>query len=200
MSKDIIRIALDLEYQADGTTVHTDKIIQLGYCIFNATNKQILFTGGSYVKIDEPLTPYITKLTGITQDDHDNKGISIEYAISKMMKKCDEIGVNFRQLVTWGNDADILRETWLRQSKHDQDSWLFGYTYCNIKPLFQAKMISENKNYRGGLSVAARKLGLDFIPYSETEINDTHKRQYGKHDARCDSLNTARMYLKLVGS
>lgn len=204
MPKDIIRIALDLEFWADGTVCDTTKIIQLGYCIFNATTKEILHTGGDYVTIDKPLTEFIIKLTGITQHDHDTKGIHISEAISNMIAACKEYGVTFRQLVTWGNgDCEALREAWLELPRHTDDKWYFGNAVCNVKSVYQAKRIAEGKNFHGGLSTAMKKCDLIFTPYvelHETQVNGythIHTDVYEAHDARCDSFNTALIYLHL---
>lgn len=202
--KDVIRISLDLEFQADRTTCDTSRIIQTGFCIFNATTKEILYTGGDYVTIDKPLTDFIIKLTSITQEDHDTKGVHISEAISNMVSKCQEYGVNFRQLCTWGDgDNPALREAWLKLPRHTDDKYYFGNAVCNVKAQYQAKRIAEGKNYHGGLSTAMKKCGLIFTPYvelHETQVNGythIHTDIYNAHDARCDSFNTALIYLHL---
>lgn len=194
----MLRIAFDLELHNDGPSPENPRpecqeIIQLGYTIFNIHTQEIVYVGGDYITTGRPLSPYIQKLTGITEDDITNHGVSLKQAHDNMLDKFKELSfgeggdVGFRQLITWGGGD--LKELTSQLGNH---SFGFGRNECNVKALYQAYMMQNKWNFSGGLKKSLSRLGMTFQPYV------ANGKQYGAHDARADSLNTARMYLKLM--
>lgn len=112
-----IRIAIDLEMHNDGGGAKCGDIIQLGYCIFS-TERGMLETSGDYIVTGQPLSPYITSLTGITEDEITRRGVSIHKAYHNMLNTWNrwvEDGklINepaFAQICEWGSgDVSTLR-------------------------------------------------------------------------------------------
>lgn len=205
-----IRIAMDLEFYAIETGADDTKLIQLGYCIFDTESRLILYTGGDYLKINIPLSPYIINLTGIKQRHLDEKGISVVEAVENMNSKCLEYGVGFNQFTTWGGgDVEALLNSYLKEKgleshpRHQlfDTGWKFGTSYLNLKSVYQAMRIRNGKSRKGGLKKSMNSVGVDWQIFNEVvAINDNGResiRQRSAHDARCDSLNTALMYLEL---
>jgi hypothetical protein len=102
----MIRIAIDLELESDGTK--TGDIIQLGYCIFETTTGEIVYSGGDYVKTGRPLHSFIIGLTKISDRDIQEGGISLWGAYYNMVQKWEEIRASrpdsdsFGQIIEWG--------------------------------------------------------------------------------------------------
>lgn len=204
-----VRIAMDLEFYATEDGADDSKLIQLGYCIFDTESKKMLHTGGDYIKIDIPLSPYIITLTGITQKDIDEKGISVLEAVNNMNAKCIDFCVDFYQFATWGSgDVEALLTsylTYINKLSHPKHSlfdtgWKFGTSYLNLKAVYQAQRIQNKSSRKGGLKKSCTKLGLEWQVFQDTYINsqgNISHRQRSAHDARCDALNTARIYLEL---
>lgn len=186
----MLRIALDLELESDGLG-ETGDIIQIGYTIFDTNTKKIIASNGDYVKVTKPLSAFITKLTKITQKDIDEKGIDIKTAYDNLLKFCDLYGVTFKQIVTWGSGDHKKLKSYI-----DEVNWKFGRTECNLKPIYQMLQISKDYPFQGGLKKSLKSLGINWDVYKE-KISDNHYRQRSEHNAICDSINTAKMYLKL---
>lgn len=237
----MIRITWDLEMHNDGPSDQNKNpkcygIIQLGYTIFS-TEHGILETGGDYIKTGLPLSPYIKKLTGITEKDITEQGVSLHEAFFNMnnaLKKYLDIYKSnikdnenvFVQPVFWGNDMDDLKQELFEKQyenvlvkdikpyqelvyfkepsvKLDTDStlyckiknnydWIYGYSYLNLKAVYQMYMEANKKPHSAGLGKSLKRLGYSFEPYK-----DDKGVLRGQHDARADSYNTARMYLLL---
>jgi hypothetical protein len=205
-----IRIALDLEFYATEEKADDTKLIQLGYSIFDTSTSSILYTGGDYLQIDIPLSDYIIALTGINQRDLDTKGVSVVQAVENMNSMCTLYKVNFSQLITWGcGDAEALLKSFLElkglpqqeRNKLQEVGWNFGTSYMNLKSVYQAFRISQNKSKKGGLKKTCSNLGLPwevFVDVISIDENGNKKiKQRTCHDARCDALNTAKIYMEL---
>lgn len=117
----MIRIAWDLELHNDGPSEGNPNppcygIIQLGWTIFS-TERGILEVGGDYIKTGLPLSPYIQKLTGITEKDIELKGVSIHEAYINMQNKWNSWVDNGKSIkesalsqpVNWGDDVTDLK-------------------------------------------------------------------------------------------
>lgn len=189
------RIALDLELNNEERG-QTTEIIQLGYTIFDLETGEMK-TSGDYVKGEEQLTNYITKLTGISQTEIDKRGVSLETAYKNLVKFCQDnlVEGDKWQLVTWGG-GDLSELKKQLEESGSQESWKFGRSELNLKSLFQFYCIANNKKSNGGLGRSLKKEGLSFIPFLD-KVTETAVRQRGAHDARADALNTAQMYIHL---
>lgn len=185
----MIRFSLDLELNTDGSGI-TEDIIQVGYTAFNALTGEIVETSGDYIKIEKPLYPYIINLTGITQKDIDDNGVSISQSYKNLLNFLNRNSVKFFQMVTWGGgDLDAYK----KEVTASGEEWTLGRSECNIKSLYQAYKIANDQNYSGGLKRCMNKCGLGWSVYVEN-LPSGHKKQRTAHDARCDALNTAIFY------
>ena len=208
----MIRIAIDLELESDG--VKTGRIIQLGYTIFDTKNGDIIYAGGDYIKVDQPLHSFIIGLTKITDEDLTGKGIDITSAYKNMLNKFKQICIqeesktnnqssepvknkeqtSFYQIIEWGSgDVKTLKKELLESG---DIKFEFGEASLNVKAVFQMMMIAKNQKFSGGLGRSLKKLGLNFESYKE-EVAPGYFRQRGAHNAISDSLNTAKIYLAL---
>jgi inhibitor of KinA sporulation pathway (predicted exonuclease) len=153
-------------------------IIQLGYCIGNLHTGEILMKEGIYVKVDEIIDPYITKLTGISQDQVDS-GIELKSAYNMMMSDIQKYDC-FHQAITWGSgDVPLLKE----QLKLPMGEWKLGHKAIDLKIIYQFWRIVNGKDHRSGLSKSLARTGVNFIGRC--------------HDAKWDSYNTFKMALEL---
>lgn len=193
------RVALDLELNTDGLG-ETEDIIQIGYTVFD-TVTGIIETSGDYVKIDKPLYPFITKLTGISQQEIDNRGVSLIQAYTNLVEFCRKHDVKFWQMVTWGSgDHEELKQQVMLAdmlSEHNTD-WNFGRSELNLKAVYQMYQAKTDSKRSGGLGLSMKKQGLSFQPFMDKVAEDKF-RQRGQHDARADALNTALFYLHIQG-
>lgn len=153
------------------------KICQIGAVIGDSTTGEIEQRLRIYVNPGEPIAPYITDLCGITQEQIDSNGISLQDAYIQLRDwhlKHSE----FMNPITWGGaDSEELRQ----QLNNPEDSWCFGRRWIDAKTLVVSQMIAkENKVYSGGLASAMKRFGLKF--------------QGRKHDAQDDAENTFKIY------
>jgi inhibitor of KinA sporulation pathway (predicted exonuclease) len=169
-------LAFDLELDQPGC-----EIIQIGAVIFNLETEQILDRKIWYIQLSHPLNPFITNLTGITDEILKENGISLLQAyqeLSEMHKKYE----CFVNPVTWGGgDHSCLRKA---LNIGDNDRWAFGRREIDAKTVFQSWRRSQRQPVQGGLAKSLTKLGLAF--------------QGRKHDAGCDAEQTARIYMALL--
>lgn len=141
----MLRIAIDLELESDGK--NTGKIIQLGYTIFSTgtpnSPPRLILTDGDYVKVDKPLHPFIVNLTGITDKDLKEKGVSIHQAFYNMVEACkkvesllsqDDKEKSFFQIVEWGSgDYSKLKEELYNSAYEDYGGEELNDKYQTIK-------------------------------------------------------------------
>lgn len=169
MSKDNF-VVLDLEMNQP-----SNKIISVGAYIVDVKTKMIHSRFERYIKIDEQLNPYITQLTGITQEMVDN-GVNIKDAaweLKELMTKYD----CFINPVTWGGgDSELLTK--------QSETFLFGRRWIDVKTLHVSLMISKGQHVQGGLSKVLTRYGMKF--------------KGKKHNAADDAYNTARLFLHLL--
>lgn len=93
-------VALDLEYnQPSGT------IIQVGVAIGSAAHSQQEYAIRRWnLKVDEPISEFITQLTGITDEDC-QAGVSLAQCAAELGELLNEHAV-FVNPVTWGGRRD----------------------------------------------------------------------------------------------
>lgn len=173
--KDINIMALDLEHNKP-----SGKIIQVGAVVGNLASGKILEEYQCHIKVDEPISEYITNLTGIKQEDVDN-GYSLELAyqhLSQMHKHYE----CFRNCITWGGgDSHELRK---QLGWPDEEMFLFGRRWIDAKTIFVSLRFSRNQNNQAGLARAMTKFGLAF--------------QGKKHQACDDARNTFLIYRRML--
>ena len=169
--------SLDLEMNQP-----SGKIIQIGAVVGNITTGEILEKLCINVKIDEPVTEYITNLTGITQEDIDN-GVTLLEAYEKL-KEMHLKHDSFINSLCWGG-GDIV-ELFKQLNIEDPESTygVFGRRWIDVKTLFVSWRFANRKPIQGGLAKSMGKVGLSF--------------EGRKHNAMDDALNTFRMYMAML--
>lgn len=169
-------LALDLELNSDGK--QTDEIIQVGIAVGNL--KSIFLKESRIIKIQRPLYPFITNLTGITQDDVNN-GCSLN-EVATWLSDIIEEHKPFVNPVTWGlGDADEL----LAEFKNNNISFpYFGRRIVDVKHFFLFIEVANGRALSGGLRSSMNKHKLQFIGTP--------------HRADDDALNTLRFFFHLL--
>ncbi len=168
-------ISIDLEMNKP-----KNEIIQLGYVIFDVkTGKQKL---KSFINIytPEPIDPFITQLTGLTQEDCSARPQTLQYAYDKMVQNITKWQCT-KHPVQWGLDHYELR----KQLGLEWKDYIFRPRGIDIKALYQswAMALPQSKTV-AGLAKAMVNLGMEF----EGE----------QHRAHIDAHNTMRVYLALL--
>lgn len=174
-------IALDLELEQPKTRVDTqdsqldeEKIIQVGYIIYELEPEfKILKEVSLFVNIGVPLSAYIKKLTGISNEQIASGG-TIEEAYQQLVSDTKEFDC-IRVVKQWGG-GDI---EWL-QKEVPNEKWEFGRSGCNIKHLYQIYAEANGKNRSGGQKKCMKRCGLTF--------------DGSTHNAAVDALNTAKFH------
>lgn len=176
------KLVLDLELEQPSSNPNTPdsqvkepSIIQIGYVIVDTVSEEILLKRSVYVNIGVPLSNYIKKLTGITDEQVAN-GLSIEDAFQVVVNDSVAFGC-LNPVVQWGSgDVEHLQ--------YEANMVKFGRSGMNIKHLYQVWAEANGVNTSGGLSKALSRIGIGWVSGRS-------------HDALNDAINTARMYLHL---
>ncbi len=181
----MIRIAFDLELEQPNTRsecqdskLTEEKIIQVGWVVFEDTPFTLLKEQCHEVNIGVPICKYIQKLTGITNEQIENGKELIE--IYKLMKSDREEFEASRILIQWGGgDFNCL----MRELPGVESA--FGHSGKNVKHLFQDWAYVNGLSASGGLSKSMNKMGLNW-------------QRGKKHNALADAKNTAYIYSELL--
>lgn len=169
-------IAIDLEMNQPSR-----KIIQIGAAIGNIQTGEIISDFGVYVNPNEPISERIVTLTGIT-DKHVKNAYTLPEAFEKLTAYRNTMNV-FINPLTWGGD-DMA---YLRNQLSVEDNlpeWKFGRRYIDVKTLYVLHRLKNGEFPAGGLAKSMTKIGLNF--------------KGRKHNATDDSVNTLRMFFKLM--
>ena len=183
MNLDQKYLALDLELNnaQDGSTPNP-KIIQVGVAIGSAReNPKEWITKKWYVKINDPIYPFITDLTGITTQDIQQFGMThydISQELSRLIKEHDV----FVNPVTWGGgDSTELKYEF---DTHGIEFRHFGRRWIDVKTWYTLRLLANGKRPTGGLSSAMGVYKLQF----EGEA----------HRADVDAYNTLRLFFEIL--
>lgn len=158
------------------------RIIQIGACVGNIKTGAILEKISLFVNPYERINPYITDLTKITQEDVDS-GMSLEEAYRELQKMHEKYGA-FVNCITWGGGDSQELLTQLQQDNPSFEGWCFGRRWIDTKTLFVSWRFSLGEPIQGGLAKSMLKVGLRF--------------EGQKHNALDDSINTFRMYSRML--
>lgn len=176
-----LHCAFDLELEQPKSNPNTrdsylneEKIIQLGYVIYKLEPEfEVVCQRSIFINIGVPLSGYIKKLTGISDEDIASGG-TIKEAYQQLITDLEKYDFN-RVLKQWGSNDDVT----LKEELHGV-AWKFGRSACNIKHLSQIYLEANGMNTSGGLAKTMKKVGIKFDGRA--------------HDAAVDALNTALMY------
>lgn len=167
-------LSLDLEMEQP-----SGEIIQLGFTIFNKDSKEVLISKRLYVNTGKILSPFITQLTGITQEQHD-AGTSLSDVYDELyywhkLYQC------FMNPITWGGgDSWELKK---QLPSLPEEDWCFGRRWIDAKTLYITYRMANDLPIKGGLKKACNSMDIQF--------------EGPAHDAERDAYNTASIYSKL---
>jgi inhibitor of KinA sporulation pathway (predicted exonuclease) len=178
--KDINYFALDLELnnKNDGTI---PKIIQVGIAIGSPVRPEDIQTYVWYINPEEPITPFISQLTGITDEIIQEKAVSHETVAEELgdLLKQNEC---FANPITWGQgDAEELKTEF---RERNIDFPFFGRRIFDVKTIYVFQQMVRGKSVSGGLRSAMGTYGLKF--------------DGTPHRADEDAKNTLRLFFYLL--
>lgn len=173
-------LALDLELnnKNDGTT---PKIIQVGVAWGSPIRPNEIETHSWYLDPEEHINPFITQLTGITDEIIQEKSVPHD-------KLAEELGMLiswekcFVNPLVWGSNDKFSDATELKDEFRERgiDFPFFGRRIFDVKTLYVFNQMVRGKTPSGGLRKSMISYGLDFIGQS--------------HRADVDALNTLRFF------
>lgn len=162
----MIVTSLDLEMNQP-----SQKIVQIGAVVGDLRSGAVLERLCIDVAIDEPLNPFITTLTGITEEQLRVAG-TLDEAYQKLAVMHQKANAYCNPITWGGGDSAELR----RQLGLDDARFLFGRRWLDIKTLYQLQQMGRGEKPQAGLAKAMTKRGLAF--------------KGRKHNAGDDALNT----------
>lgn len=170
-------VALDLEFNQP-----SQRIIQVGAVIGRIDSGEVLSRFSVFVNPEEPLSPRISELCGITPET-----LAVAGTLPQAYEQLTDWLAPFAQErrlnpLTWGGaDAHTLRDA---LGYDDGSVGLFGRRWVDVKTVFTAWQDAQGLSPNGGLAPSMKRMGLVF--------------QGRKHNATDDALNTFRMYVRLL--
>jgi ATP-dependent DNA helicase DinG len=172
--------SLDLELNSkhDGSV---PKIIQVGIAITSIDDPENIQTFSWYLNPQEEITPFITQLTGITDDMVQNQSVTHETLAEELgaLLTANQVFVN---PITWGQgDASELLEEF---RDRNIDFPFFGRRTIDVKTTYVFLEQVNGRSPSGGLSKAMNRYKCPFIGES--------------HRADNDAYNTLRFYFHLL--
>ena len=171
-------MSLDCEYaQPSG------KCIQIGAAIYSANKGELQGTFESYVNPGEPISEYITNLTGIK--DSDVTGAPSILEAFEDLRQFHHKHKAWRNPLVWGsgvrNDAyAIYSEAYPTEELRKATPNFMGFRVLDAKTIYQSIQIFNNDKIAGGLQASCNKLGIGFE-------GDAHR-------ALTDAVNTFRLW------
>ncbi len=162
-------VSMDLEMaQPSG------RIIQIGACISDLETGKIIDTFNQLVNPHEPLSEFISTLTGITDAAIAEHGVTLHTAYERLKIWLAPHSDRFLNPYVWGgNDLLDLRN----QLNTLATDWPFGRRWFDVKTLWQFRQMRLGLKPQAGLAKALVKSGLRF--------------KGRKHSATDDAINTA---------
>ena len=172
-----LSIDLELNSKQDGTT---PRIIQVGVSVGSPVMPDDIKTYSWYLDPEEPITPFIQQLTGITDEIIKEKSVPHETVAQELGNIITE-NECFVNPIVWGggekNDATELKDEFRERGINFP---FFGRRVIDVKTLYVFNQMVQGKTPSGGLRKSMISYGLDFIGTS--------------HRAEIDAENTLRFF------
>ena len=181
-------MSLDCEYnqnQNDKTT--QGEVIQIGAVVYNCVSGDIIDTINLNVRIEDPIYPFITELTGITTE-YNQKGMPLLEAYSLLKDFHAKHPLFIMTPLLWGTGVvsdshEIYRQVCRLSPNLDN---FMGRRSLDLKTLVQLKVLAKGGAKSGGLKTVIQR--------NELKWDYTHG---APHDAVADAFNTALLHIKL---
>jgi inhibitor of KinA sporulation pathway (predicted exonuclease) len=173
-----LAIDLELNNKNDGKI---PKIISVGIAIGSPVRPDNILTSHWYIDPQEPITPFISQLTGITDEVIQTESISHE-TVAEELGSIIKSWNCFTNPVVWGGGGEGNDATELKDEFRDRkiDFPYFGRRVIDVKTLYVFQQIVQGKSPSGGLRKSMISYGLDF--------------EGTPHRADVDALNTLRFF------
>lgn len=183
-SQNYLCLDLELNNKNDGTV---PKIIQVGVAIGCPTNPEEILTKSWYLNPNEPITEFISQLTGITDETIQQESVSHETVAQELGSLIVENQV-FVNPVVWGgggygNDATELKDEF---RDRNIDFRFFGNRVIDVKTINTYKKLIQGKSASGGLRKCMNSYKLKF--------------EGTPHRAEIDALNTLRFFFYFLNT
>lgn len=176
-------LALDLELNnAQDHSTPNPKIIQVGIAIGSpAQSAEEWIVRKWYLDPHEPIYPFITDLTGITDQDIATYAVSHQQLAQELAELINSHQC-FMNPVTWGGGDS----TELKQEFRERGIGFphFGRRWIDVKTFYTFAQLARNRNPAGGLSSAMGQFGLPFRGRA--------------HRADVDAVNTLHFFFHLL--
>ncbi len=154
--QNFISLDLELNNKDDGTV---PKIIEVGVAIGSPTRPDEIITCNWYLDPQEPITPFITKLTGI--DDETIKNYSTEHKyVAQELGELIKTYNCFTNPITWGQ-GDV-QELKCEFNERNIDFPFFGRRIFDVKTVYVFNQMMRGRSVSGGLRKAMNIYGLKF--------------------------------------
>lgn len=176
-------LAIDLELNNNEENNLTErKIIQVGVAIGNVHQKQSeYYLVKWYIDPHEPIYPFITNLTGITDEDILTLAVSHQQVANEISDLLDEYSC-YVNPVTWGGgDVEELKKEF---SDRHVEFRKFGRREIDVKTLNTFLMLAQNKSTTSSLKSAMGRFKMQF--------------QGTPHRADVDASNTLALFFGLL--
>ena len=172
-----LSIDLELNSKQDGTT---PRIIQVGVSVGSPVMPDDIKTFSWYLDPQEPITPFIQQLTGITDEIIKEKSVPHETVAQELGNIITENKCFVNPIVCGGgaeNDATELKDEFRERGINFP---FFGRRVLDVKTLYVFNQMVQGKTPSGGLLKSMISYGVNFIGTS--------------HRAEIDAENTLRFF------
>ena len=177
-NKNFFSLDLELNNKNDGSI---PKIIEIGISVGKPEDPDNIQSFNWYLDPQEPITPFITQLTGISDKLIQEKAVSHETAAKEIGEIINSYDCYVNPIVWGQGDASELKAEFKERSIHFP---FFGNRIFDVKTLYVFRQMVKGNSPKSGLGRAMRNSSLQFIGTP--------------HRAICDAENTLRFFFYYI--